>query len=246
MKRLFEKEELLFCLMWIGIYVVSFSVFDGISNDLGVSKLVTAPAGIIMAVGLLLWIGKAGLLRHCGLKRGSFPARIYLWFLPLAVMVSVNFWGGISTKPITWETLLFVISMVAVGILEEVIFRGFLFRYLYRENRKWAVLISSLTFGFGHILNLLSGAPLLPTLLQILYATSGGFLFTVIFLYSGSLLPCMIAHAALNALSIFGAQRSDTLEYVGAAVLTAVALLYGLWIVYWERRNENAGTDRVL
>lgn len=246
MKRLFEKNELLFCLMWIGVYVVGFSAFDGISNDLGVSKLITAPAGVVMTVGLLLWIGKAGLLHHCGFKRGSFPARTYLWFLPLLVLVSVNFWGGFSSEPITLETWLFVVSMLAVGILEEVIFRGFLFRCLYRENKKWAVVICSLSFGFGHIINLLAGAPLLPTLLQILYAASGGFLFTVIFMYSGSLLPCLIAHSALNALSIFGAERSSAQEYAGAAALTVLALLYGLWIVYWERRDKNEGNDRVL
>ena len=28
MKRLFEKKELTFCLMWVGIYIVSFSRVD--------------------------------------------------------------------------------------------------------------------------------------------------------------------------------------------------------------------------
>lgn len=246
MKRFFEKNELGFSLMWVGIYIVSFSIFDGVSGDLGIDKLITAPAGTLMAAGLLLWIWKSGLLRHCGLVRGSFCAKTYLWFLPLVLLVSVNFWGGISSKPVTLETWLFVVSMIAVGFLEEVIFRGFLFRYLYRENRKWAVAISSITFGVGHILNLLAGAEVLPTVLQILYATSAGFLFTVIFMYSASLLPCIIAHCALNALSVFGAQRSEGLELVSAAVLTVVALVYGLWICYCERRNDDEGNHCLL
>ena len=46
-------------------------------------------------------------------------------------------------------------------------------------------------FGFGHIVNLLNGADFLPTLLQIIYAVSGGYLFRksvgkamLIFLYA--------------------------------------------------------------
>ena len=244
MKRFFEKKELAFCLILIGLYVFLFSAFDAVSDMIGISKLITAVLGCAMAAFLLTWIVKNGLGKHCGLTGGSFPAKQYLCFVPLVILVSVNFWGGVSSAPVTVETGLFVLSMIAVGVLEELIFRGFLFRYLYRENRKWAVVISSLTFGFGHIVSLLNGAEVIPTLLQIVYASAGGFLFTVIFLCSGSLIPCIAAHCGLNALSIFGGEQSAVLEMVSAGALTAVAALYGAWILWKERSNGR--TDRIL
>lgn len=52
------------------------------------------------------------------------------------------------------------------------------------NNIKFAVFISSITFGMGHIVNLLNGKDLIPTLLQICYAVAIGFLFTII-IYKG-------------------------------------------------------------
>ncbi len=77
------------------------------------------------------------------------------------------------------ETILFIMSMVCIGFIEEIIFRGFLFKSMYKNNIKLAIFVSSITFGMGHIVNLLNGRDLIPTLLQICYATAIGFLFTI-------------------------------------------------------------------
>ena len=58
-----------------------------------------------------------------------------------------------------------------------------------------AVVISSLIFVIGHIVNLLHGAELLPTLLQLCYATAA------IFHRWSGLWPCIVTHSLLNALS---------------------------------------------
>ena len=126
--------------------------------------------------------------------------------------------------------------MVGVGILEEVIFRGLLFKALCKDNLKTAVIISSVTFGIGHIVNLLNGADFLPTLLQIIYATAAGFLFTILFHRSGTLIPCIITHCTIKSLSAFGAERSPTLDLIAAGVLTIFALLYAIWILKKTRQ----------
>ena len=124
-----------------------------------------------------------------------------------------------------------MLTMAGVGILEELIFRGLLFRAMEKDNRKAAVLVSSLTFGIGHIVNLLNGAPVLDTLLQIIYAVSIGLLFTILFLKTGSLIPCIITHSTVNALSAIAGPRSSALDLVAALVLTIVPLLYTFWIL---------------
>lgn len=54
------------------------------------------------------------------------------------------------------------------------------------ENVKRAIIVSAVTFGIGHIVNLLNGAELIPTLMQICYAISRGYLFVIIFYKSKS------------------------------------------------------------
>ena len=101
--------------------------------------------------------------------------------LPLAVIVSVNFWSGINLNFNILPTILTIVSMLLVGFIEEIIFRGFLFKAMAKDGIVSAFIVSSLTFAIGHIVNLFNGAELLPTLLQIADAGAGGFLFTTIF-----------------------------------------------------------------
>ncbi len=66
--------------------------------------------------------------------------------------------------------------MIFVGFLEEIIFRGFLFRGIAKDNLKEAVIISSVTFGIGHIVNLLNGYDILKNSIQIVFAVAVGFM----------------------------------------------------------------------
>lgn len=103
------------------------------------------------------------------------------------------------------ETLFYVLSMLCVGFLEELIFRGFLFRMMEKDNLKSAIIVSSLTFGIGHIVNLVygSGMSLAENLGQILFAVLVGFALVLIFYRGGSLIPCIAFHSANNALGAF-------------------------------------------
>ena len=231
MKRLYEKKPLLFALLWIGVYVVGFSVADSVSQALGMEKVITAPLCAIMTVFLLLWLKKEGLWKTFGLCKPENPAEVYLFYLPLLILISVNLWGGVQLHMSLAETVLYMLTMVGVGILEEVIFRGLLFKAMCKDSVKWAIIVSSVTFGFGHIVNLLNGAEVLPTLLQIVYATAAGFLFTILFHRSGSLLYCILTHSAINSLSAVAGDRGPILEWIAPVMLTVVAAGYALWIL---------------
>lgn len=231
MTHLYEKNKLTFALVCIVAYVVLMSLADGLSQQLGVEKLVTAPVGAALAALLMLWIMRRRLGEELGLCRFKGDARRYLCFLPLAVLASCNLWNGVHMNFTAGETALYVISMLSVGVIEELVFRGFLFTALLRDGVRRAVIISSLTFGLGHIVNLLNGAALLPTLLQLVYACAVGFMFTVLFYKGGSLWPCMITHGILNALSAFAVDGTDAVDMLIAAALTVISVLYALWIL---------------
>lgn len=232
MYHLYQKNELRFSLVWIVIYVVLFSLADSISASLGTQKLVTAPVSVIFVLLIFAFIKRHDLGERYGLCSFRGNLKKYLYFVPLAFILSTNLWNGITIKASIAETILFILSMACVGIIEEIIFRGFLFKAMCRGNIRLAVFLSSLTFGIGHIVNLLNGNALIPTLLQVCYATAIGFLFTVIFYRGKSLLPCMITHGAINSLSIFAVEDSSLIrDAATAALLSVVSVAYALWIL---------------
>ena len=238
MTKFYQRSPLGFALAWIGAYVACFSLADAASRSLGVEQALTAPVCVLFAAALCLWVGRSGLGETFGLCPFRGWGRDYLWFLPLALLASCNLWGGVELRLSPAETALYAASMLGVGLIEEVLFRGFLFRALLGEGLGRAVCISSLTFGLGHIVNLLRGAELGLTLLQLVYASAIGLLFTVLCWRGGSLLPCIAAHAAVNVLSAFAAESSPARAAVSAIVITALALAYAAWIWYGPARRR--------
>ena len=120
--------------------------------------------------------------------------------------------------------------MIGVGFLEEIIFRGFLFQLLAKDNIKTAIIVTSITFGIGHIINLLNGADLIPTLVQICYALSGGYMFAIILYKGNSLWPCIITHIGINTLSIFNFPNTFTSMYIGPIALIIISLSYAIYL----------------
>ena len=53
MKKLYEKSELGFALVWIGIYCLGMSVFDEISRALGVESIASAVFALAVSIFLL-------------------------------------------------------------------------------------------------------------------------------------------------------------------------------------------------
>ncbi len=243
MKKLFEKDPLLFAILWIVVYVLGFSLADGVSEAIGAEKSVTVIVGAVLTGILIFFLWKNRLMGHAGLVPGKKTAKEMAAYVPLIAITTVPLWAGFETPASVPVAILHVVSMCFVGLLEEVIFRGLLFQSMLKSGLKFAVIISSLTFGVGHIVNLLMGAPLLDTMLQLVYAAAVGFCYTAVFYTGGSLFPCVLSHGLVNSFSVFAAEMSDSKQIAVAAVETALGLGYGLWL-FWEntkgeQRNEN-------
>ena len=231
MYRLYKKNSLNFSLMWIFAYVVLLSVAENFSASVNFEKIITAPVCIAFVLLIFGFIKKYDLAEQYGLCSFKGNPKSYLYFIPLLLIISTNLWNGVTINVSAAETVLHILSMLCVGFIEEVIFRGFLFNAMCKDNVKLAIFVSSITFGMGHVVNLLNGADFLSTLLQICYASAIGFLFTIIFYTGKSLLPCIITHGVFNSLSIFAVQGSQTFAIITALVLCAISVGYALWIL---------------
>ena len=240
--RLYNKSRIGFAILWIALYCVLMSVGDNLSAMLGIEKAVTLPIALLLCVVLFFFLKKQQLLGTHGLCRSTVPARAMLYYLPLVAMLTANLWYGISMQYHICETVLYILTMLCVGFLEELIFRGLLFRAMQHNTPAAAVIVSSVTFGMGHILNLVngSGAELIPNLLQVVYATAAGFLFVMIFLKTDSLLICIATHGIFNALSAFANEApSIPAQMVSCLALTAITGSYAAYLAWTLRRRHD-------
>lgn len=205
MTKFYQKSEIWFAVFWIILYVVGTSVADEISNKLGVEKVITFAYVLILSIIFLIWIFKNKLNQKYGLCKPEYGVKNFLFFLPLFVLISINFWFGIELNLTVLESVFYVLTMLCVGFVEEIIFRGFLFKAMEKDSLKPAIIVSSITFGIGHIVNLLNSSQetLVSNICQVCYAIAVGFLFVIIFYRGKSLWPCIITHGLFNACSLF-------------------------------------------
>ena len=243
MTKLYKKSEITFAILWIAAYVVLSSLADQLSESLGVVKSVTAALHIVMSLILFFWIRNNDLGKKYGFCRPIIPAKCFLYYLPLVIIASTAFWGGIKMQYCFTGAMLYFISMCCVGFLEEVIFRGLLFRAMEKDNLKTAIIVSSLTFGLGHIVNLVNGSGKDPVsnIVQIMFAVLVGFVLVLIFYYGKSLIPCILFHSANNALKVFSAEGnlSPQTEMVLNLILIFVVLGgYALYLIKTFRKDK--------
>ena len=232
MQKIFEKYETLFCILLIVIYVLTNSYCV---QNFGYTSATGVIVNSILSVFLIVIMLLLKRTSYYGLTKVT-NAKQYLYFLPLIIIATVNLWNGININHSTSEIVCHILTMINIGFIEEIIFRGFLFKMMAENNVKTAMAVSAITFGIGHIVNLVNGAELVPTLMQICYAISIGYLFVVIFYKSKSLIPCIITHAVVNALSIFNVENTLSI-YVSSAFLIMFPLAYAWYI----NRSVNKG-----
>ena len=235
MNKFYEKNGIMFAIIWIVVYVVGLSFADNLSREIGIEKSMTLLLCILMTLVSYSWIKRNGYKEKYGLCKPIVSASRMLYYIPLAIIATINVWYGFAMNFSLIESLLYAFSMILVGFLEEIIFRGFLFVEMAKDDVKTAIIVSSVTFGIGHIVNLFngSGADLFSNLLQVVYAVAAGFLFTIIFYKTKSLWPCITTHSTINSMSVFANEAAAVpmMKVATAAVLTIVSVVYAIYIL---------------
>lgn len=147
-----------------------------------------APA--ISGVVLSLLVGAymtAGLLPLVQSLRGArwrqaYDAAIRRGFADIPGLIPNN-----ATERAAWIFLSF-----SAGVCEEAIYRGFMIRFLHETTSLplfGALAASSLIFGLAHLYQGVAG---------VLRTSIAGLAFGLLFLLSGSLIPCIVLHVLLD------------------------------------------------
>lgn len=241
MKKLYEKSEIWFSVAWIIVYVV---LMGNLCNLFGDESLYSMLGVLIIAAALTVFLIKNKLTEKYGLALWT-DSKKYLFFLPFVLLCTVNLWFGVRMQYRPGQQIVAVTTMALAAYVEELIFRGLLYRAIEKDSVKQAIIISAVTFGAGHIVNLLTGQGSLDTVFQMGYAIAVGFAFVMVFYKSGSLIPCAVTHAIINITSKFAnhniSERSETLWGYGSFLF--IVLVAGGYALYLRRVPKEGGWE---
>ena len=87
-------------------------------------------------------------------------------------------------------------------LVEELLFRGLIFRGLYRRSRFWAYAVSMLAFALAHVLSAIRYQPIGLSLINVIIYLPAGFALARIYERSETIWEAIFLHASINAVSM--------------------------------------------
>lgn len=130
-----------------------------------------------------------------------------------------------------------LVLTVGIGFSEEIYFRGIILQnWLKNRGKVPAIIVSATLFGVTHLMNILGGADLRATILQIFFALFYGIIMAIILIRTNSIWPCIILHFMHDFCSWIGMAGTPKEETVLAAAQTVVMLIYMVYLIVKEKK----------
>ena len=148
-----------------------------------------------------------------------------------------------------------VIMGLAAGFGEETLFRilslAIVMKYVKKERRFALIIILAMIFGLAHAGNVTQGADLVMTIVQVIHSTFMAFLFTALYLGTGSAIFPVFAHALHDFISFTTdpslsedgiiIQRYGMGQLLYELVLIAIIGIASLCLLYKNKLAETNG-----
>ena len=91
-REFYDKSELGFSIIWIIAYCILASIGDNISDELGISKVITLPILLVLSVILFLFIKRNNLTEKYGFCKADIAASKMLFYIPVIILLTANMW----------------------------------------------------------------------------------------------------------------------------------------------------------
>lgn len=229
-----EKKTFIIPVGLVGLYavllVISGRIVQLLSLNSSNSKIFASVIINFVICALFLWLNKKYIRVKIDFKfTFSFFKRHKILATVLAIIIILIVIGNVKNLP-----LALMVSLQA-GIVEEVICRGIISKYIYNglnkveeKRRIWiSAIFSGLAFGMLHFINLFRQG-LLPTINQVIAAAAIGMLFGVIYLVYKNLFGTIFIHF-LNDFWIIAVTGTITEQDSGTIAMIISSMLY--WII---------------
>lgn len=234
MLEFYKKKEFTFSIILIVLYVLLNNAATYLNNMVGTEyDLFQMIFNASLAIFLLIFISKNKLREKYGLIKPEININLIVFFIFVIVLSTRNLWFGFKMNRDTTGTIIYLVSMFFVGICEELILRGFLFKSIEKDGLKKAIIIVSLTFAIGHIMHIFdaNGVNMFETIMQIVGAIFLGLVFILLFINTKSLVISIIMHSTIDMLSAFVNEDAITPEINIAFVAVGIVLCLSFSII---------------
>ncbi len=151
------------------------------------APLLAASFSVIKATGLKP--------KEVGLRAGNIPLQLMVCFagIPLGLLEYIILKPKALIEILNWQSILFpaLVLFVFTGFLEELIFRGILYKVSVETvSKKFGVLYTSMVFAVLHITHL--------SVIDVIFVFCVALMFTWLMDHFNSLLGISIAHGITN------------------------------------------------
>lgn len=229
--------------IWTAITVIGGAISAGFNGSAPDPLGHGVHMAFVAAIAFLLGVSFICRWNDLGFNAPVSTRSLSVLWLPLvyiAFFCCVMLLFGVPAPGVTASIL---VNTLLIGISEELMFRGVLFKALRSRGPVWStVLVSSLLFGFVHLLNGLSTG-FIAAIPQTIFTFCLGILFIAVRIRTGSLYPAILLHAAWDfCIFMLDASPGGQLWSVADLYILASALpLYGLYLL---RRPSTGSSNR--
>jgi len=234
MKKIQETKPIWHAMIWIIAYIILVNVGDMISEVIGVANSATSAILIIFSTAVLLYVNKNNWTRYYGLswpKKADFQ-KTWL-YIPLAIIAVLQYSKGFNDLLNFRDIAIIIVLMIGVGFIEELLFRGFLYQGILKKGKLAnAIIVSGITFGIGHIVNLMRGYSLADQGLQIVIAIALGITLALLVSVTDSIIPGIVFHTLLN-ISGNVTNSNQTIELYIVIFSLVLCVVYSLYLKKW-------------
>lgn len=213
----------------LGLVLLINAIFPGFqyTGDYTI-QLVAEVVVLIILVFLTFLLGMGHVFHEKGVGffKSMLPAGVLLVYYAYAGLVSVVFGDLQGSLQPPLQIIAFLLCMAAVGLAEELAFRGLITRMIFdkyghsRSGLWLTVVVSGIIFGCMHLTNGIGGViPLAGVLIQVLGATALGMCLSAIYIRCRNLWAVAAIHGFMDfcALISSGIFASTTIaETVGS------------------------------
>jgi len=240
MLKLYKDKAVLHSLVWLMLYLLLNTITGNIAVSLGLEPyIIGSLPNLLLSVVCLYYLKRSNIATDIGLlTKSTEKSATMLFYFPLLILPFLNLIYGIN-KGLSPTQLLAILSMyIGVGFMEEIIFRGLMFKALTQKwNHYVVVLFISLTFAFGHAVSIVAiDQSAGDTALQIINAFVVGFLFTIVVLASGNLTVCVITHILYNFMADISLVGSTDVEIIIISFI--ITLLYFVYLLLFGKNMK--------
>lgn len=232
MEKIKEKNGIRHAVIWILVYLLLVNLGAMLSEGIGAEDAATGVLLLLFSIYFWRYLQANNWLDYYGLRKtASADLMNSLYYAPLVLLVLFQFSNGINSAIVPGKLLLIVLMMSGVGFLEELIFRGFLLKAIEEKSgRTRAVVISGITFGLGHIINLFRGYSYEEQVIQILAAAGIGIVLALLAFITQNIVPGILFHILFNISGSITIEAAGSQAFYGLLLISILCAAYSLYL----------------